>query len=156
MHLCGQAHTLERCIILASIPSPSKISIHFCFWSYVQIAVVLGQKRTAHVRARTICDLFILTKEDFHEALQNFPNIVRDMVAQANSTMDANASNSPRASEGKEDEVAVLAMGIDSKIGTDGKIDLSKCTYDELQQLEVEAVTVQVRAPIPIFQPEPF
>jgi hypothetical protein len=100
--------------------------------------------------------LFILTKEDFHEALQNFPNIVRDMVAQANSTMDANASNSPRASEGKEDEVAVLAMGIDSKIGTDGKIDLSTCTYDELQQLEVEAVTVQVRAPILIFQPEPF
>ena len=117
---------------------------------------MLGQKRTAHVRARTICDLFILTKEDFHEALQNFPNIVRDMVAQANSTMDANASNSPRASEGKEDEVAVLAMGIDSKIGTDGKIDLSTCTYDELQQLEVEAVTVQVRAPILIFQPEPF
>ena len=116
-----------------------------------EIAVVLGQKRTANVRARTVCDLFVLVQKDFIDAFSRFPEVLANMKKKASKTIAENLKKDAGAATGPDDQqtpraaARVAAATLARKIIRGGKVDLRKCTFTELSDLELEALAVQKR-----------
>lgn len=48
-----------------------------------EIALLLSQPRTASIRAKTDCDLFVLEQSDFKRILKDFPDFARTVLAVA-------------------------------------------------------------------------
>lgn len=54
------------------------------------IAMIMGQTRNAHVRARTICDLHVLSIRDFSQALANYPDVLEMLRKRATEAVAQN------------------------------------------------------------------
>ena len=48
-----------------------------------EISLLLDQPRTASVRAKTLCDLFVLSKTDFERVLKDYPRFEADLREKA-------------------------------------------------------------------------
>ena len=57
-----------------------------------EIALLLSQPRTASVRAKTECDLFILEQSDFKRILKDFPELARSVMKAARDRYKLTAS----------------------------------------------------------------
>ena len=57
-----------------------------------EIALLLSQPRTASVRAKTECDLFVLEQSDFKRVLKDFPEFARSVMTAARDRYNINAS----------------------------------------------------------------
>eukprot|EP01052_Picozoa_sp_SAG31_P011211 SAG31_NODE_630_length_13427_cov_27.066327_9_plen_297_part_00 len=106
-----------------------------------EIAVVLGQKRTANVRARKICDLFVLVQKDFNEAFEPFPLILEEMKRKANAMIEENKQKDTMIEPKTTPRFGPQTTG---SIITDGNIDLRKCSFVQLADIEIEARAIQV------------
>ena len=53
-----------------------------------EIGLLMATKRTATVRAKTLCDLFVLTKQDFSRILQDHPQFADSMMQVAKERYD--------------------------------------------------------------------
>ena len=57
-----------------------------------EIALLLSQPRTASVRAKTECDLFVLEQSDFKQVLKDFPELARSVMKAARERYNLTAS----------------------------------------------------------------
>ena len=72
-----------------------------------EISVILGQKRTANVRARVLCDLLVLRMRDFKAALGDYPEIMAMLRATALQTLDGNKTRQAEADVDRAQQVQV-------------------------------------------------
>eukprot|EP01052_Picozoa_sp_SAG31_P010574 SAG31_NODE_582_length_13925_cov_32.209967_5_plen_794_part_00 len=68
-----------------------------------EISVVLGQRRTANVRARILCDLMVLRMRDFNAALGDYPEITELLRTRALQTLEQNESKQKQQRQRDED-----------------------------------------------------
>jgi CRP-like cAMP-binding protein len=69
-----------------------------------EIALIYETKRTASIVARTYCDMFILTKDDFNNVKDKFPVQVEAIEKEAAERRRANAATAAASEKQKKDE----------------------------------------------------
>jgi hypothetical protein len=68
-----------------------------------EVALLFSGKRTANVRAKAYCDLFVLTKEDFHAVLHEFPEESKTVQEEAGRRYAAAAQAAQQAQRAREE-----------------------------------------------------
>jgi CRP-like cAMP-binding protein len=61
--------------------------------SFGEVGVLMSTPRTATVRARTQCDLFVLKKADFSRILQDYPHFAEGIIKLAKERFDLAVSS---------------------------------------------------------------
>eukprot|EP00033_Pygsuia_biforma_P006089 GCRY01006764.1.p1 GENE.GCRY01006764.1~~GCRY01006764.1.p1 ORF type:complete len:439 (-),score=150.02 GCRY01006764.1:91-1407(-) len=71
-----------------------------------EMALITGEKRTASIRCRSMCDIFILTKKQFRKVMRKFPQYQDefDRVVQARKEADAQRKAEAERKEREEKE----------------------------------------------------
>jgi glucose-6-phosphate 1-dehydrogenase len=67
-----------------------------------EIGLLMATARTANVRAKTLCDLFVLSKKDFSRILQDHPQFAQSMLKVAKERFDLAVSVSELMTSGVE------------------------------------------------------